>query len=365
MASQFKQAIYYADSSRPVTGNIVQRPYLSNRLIDEFGMAMDVAAFSHQFENVPAYRLVNPWKSVGLGESGSCECDRGEYRGENRTTGHVGFNAGVVQCVAENLAALAVPYSFGSFSWTLMDYLGETSPTPWPAVSSHYGLFDLAGFAKDTAGFYAAAWAATDCDAVAIGNSDWTAPVPAGAPVDVAVYTCAPSAELVVNGASLGVLPTQAGGAAVWPRVPFAAGNVSAFAVDAAGARRGAAVLRSAGAPARLRAWVESPYRARNGSRIAADGADAALLGVEVLDAAGTVVPAGALNVSFAVAGPAAVYGVANGDPADHSPAKASWRMTFHGRARAIVASTGAPGAVAVTVSAPGLPPAVVGIDAV
>ncbi len=62
-----------------MTGNIVQRPYLSGRIIDEFGLQMDVAAFSHQNDNVPDYHATAPWKAVGLGESGSCECDRGEY----------------------------------------------------------------------------------------------------------------------------------------------------------------------------------------------------------------------------------------------------------------------------------------------
>ena len=98
---------------------------------------------------------------------------------------------------------------------------------------------------------------------------------------------------------------------------------------------------------------------------IAADGGDVALLGVEVLDAAGVVCPRGGVNVSFAIAGPGAMYGVANGDPTDHSPVKGvAWRLTYHGRARALVASSGAPGAISVSASAPGLPPATVGLVA-
>jgi hypothetical protein len=124
--------LYTADNSRPITGNTVQRPYLSGRLVDEFAQAMDVQSFSHQFENVPAFHALAPWKAVGLGESGSCECDRGEYApNSNRSAGIVGFG-GVVDCVLENLAALTIPYSFGSFSWTLQDYLGETGGMDWP-----------------------------------------------------------------------------------------------------------------------------------------------------------------------------------------------------------------------------------------
>jgi len=195
---------------------------------------------------------------------------------------------------------------------------------------------------------------------ITIGNSDWTAPVPAGAPVDVAAYTCAPAAELFLNGASLGVQATIGGGAAVWRAVPFSRGNLTAVALDAGGARLGAATVLSAGAPARLRLWVESAYVARNGSEIAADGADVALLGVEVLDAAGVRVPRTPLLVSFALAGPARMYGLANGDPADHAPAKGALaRATYNGLARAIVASAapGAAGLITVTVSAPGVAP--------
>ena len=31
---------------------------------------------------------------------------------------------------------------------TGFDYRGETGPTGWPAISSHYGIFDIAGFPK-------------------------------------------------------------------------------------------------------------------------------------------------------------------------------------------------------------------------
>jgi beta-galactosidase len=235
--------------------------------------------------------------------------------------------------------------------------------------------------------YYTAAWRqggtpsgslapeSAQCAQVAIGNSDWTAPLgslAAGGAVDVAVFTCSAGAELLVNGVSRGVVPTVGGGAAVFRAVPFAPGNLTAYAVDAAGKRRGsAAVLATSGPPARLSLYVETAgyLPGRNGSVIAADGADVALLAVEVLDASGVLVPSGypALNVTFAVqqGSPAAVYGVANGDPADHSPVKGTpWRLTFHGRARLIVASTGTPGDIVVTASAEGVAPGVASLVA-
>lgn len=249
----------------------------------------------------------------------------------------------------------------------MTDYLGETSG-PWPDCSSAYGVFDLAGFPKDTAALLSAWWRG-DCASVALSPTDWTSPVAPGGAIDVAALTCAPQAELFLNGASLGVRAVPPRAATVWPRVRFAPGNLTVVARDAAGAALGAATALTAGAPAALRAWVESPFLPpRNGSVIAADGADVALVGVEVLDAAGVVCAggAGAVNVTFTVAGPGRVYGVANGDPADHSPPKAPWRLSFGGRARAIIASAaaGATGDIVVTAAAPGVRPAAVTIVA-
>lgn len=224
-------------------------------------------------------------------------------------------------------------------------------------MSSHFGLFDLAGYAKDSAGFYAAVWGQerNGCTGISIGNSDWSAPVAEGSLIDVAAYTCSPSAELLLNGVSLGVVPTVGGGAAVW-RVAFSRGNLTALARDASGAALGSATLLSAGPPARLRLWVEDSYRSRNGTVIAADGADVALLGVAVEDANGLLCPRGALNISFSIVGPAAMYGVSNGDPADHSPVKMTpWRLSFHGLARAIISSTGSVGDIFITASALGV----------
>jgi len=50
LAIQFKLAIYAADTSRPVTGNTVQTPYLSGHYVDAFSMAMDVQSFSYEYD---------------------------------------------------------------------------------------------------------------------------------------------------------------------------------------------------------------------------------------------------------------------------------------------------------------------------
>jgi beta-galactosidase len=231
----------------------------------------------------------------------------------------------------------------------------------WPCINSHFGIFDIAGFPKDSVGYYRAWWLGV-CDEVNISPSHWTAPVPLGTGISPVVFSCAASVQLYLNGvavSSTGPVAVPALGYVTFPSVNYAPGNLTAVAYDASGNTVATRTLLTAGQPASLRMWVESPYNApRNGSVIAADGQDVALLGVEVLDANGLRVPTNpGLNITFSAAGPGAIYGVANGDPSDHSPDHASWRLAFGGLARVIVASAaaGQAGPITVTASAAGV----------
>ena len=57
-----------------------------------------------------------------------------------------------------------------------------------------------------------------------------------------------------------------------------------------------------------------------------------------IVGAAGVTVGDAATTVTFAVtAGPGAIWGVGNGDPANQEPSHAPWRTSYHGLARCIV----------------------------
>ena len=373
---QFKLALYAVDPSRPVTGNTVQSPYLEGRLVDAFSQSMDVQSFSYEYNAYTAYHAAAPWKPIGGGESASCHIDRGYYGPTNSTAGHVSPDT-VWSCVQSSWQPAAeLPFVFGNFAWTGFDYYGEVYPLGAPDVSSHFGIFDLAGFDKDGTGYYRAWWRDGACDGssspvpLAISPSEWTAPVAVGARIDVTVTTCAAAVDLFVNGVRQGaagppsVMPRL--GVLTWP-VTFEPGNVTAVAYDAGGAVLATRTIITASAPYAIFAWVEDIYRGgRNGTHIAADGRDAALLGVSLVDRNGVAVPNADVNVSFGVAGPGVVIGVANGDPADRAPPKTTWRYTFHGLVRAVVASSaaGASGDIVVSVTAPGLVPAQVTLHA-
>src|ERR1019366_7010538 len=97
------------------------------------------------------------------------------------------------------------PFVAGEFVGTGFDYLGE--PTPYgnrndPARSSYFGIVDLAGFPKDRYYIYQAHWRPDFPMAHILPHWNW--PERAGQITPVHVFTSGDSAELFLNGKSLG-----------------------------------------------------------------------------------------------------------------------------------------------------------------
>lgn len=90
----------------------------------------------------------------------------------------------------------------GEFVWTGFDYLGEPTPFDEDAVSSYFGIVDLCGLPKDRFYFYRSYWR-PDVPTVHI-LPHWNWPDRVGQIVPVFVYTNGDSAELFLNGKSLG-----------------------------------------------------------------------------------------------------------------------------------------------------------------
>jgi len=260
-------------------------------------------------------------------------------------------------------AAASTDWASGNVAWTGHDYKGEPGGFNFPDVSSHFGVYDIAGFEKDRGAFYRSWWLPSGGTFVRASPQDWTAPVAVGAPVHVFVFTGAAAAEALVNGVSVaGRKPVTALGFADFGPVPFQPGNLTAVAYDQSGAVVAVDSVLSVGAPAALQLSIEDD----NGRPFAADGQDVALVRCAVVDSAGRMVPGASNKVTFTVSGPAAVYGVGNGDPANVTPDKVGrkdlpyggvWAIpTFMGLVRAIVQTQdGTPGQVVVHATATGL----------
>ena len=183
---------------------------------------------------------------------------------------------------------------------------------------------------------------------------DWNSPVPIGHALDAVIYTSAHSVELHVNGVSLGRQPVPLFGVVRYRNVTFRPGQLDAFAWDLRGNMVANATVKTTKPPARLVLTIDAPT---NKDPIRADGQDVALVRCAVVDSNGAVVPDARHNVTFSVTGPGRIYGVANGDPVDHSPDKSTWRRVFKGLARVIVQSSadGVQGLITLTADAEGL----------
>ena len=90
----------------------------------------------------------------------------------------------------------------GEFVWTGFDYLGEPTPFAREARSSYFGVVDLCGIPKDRFYLYRSYWR-PDITTVHI-LPHWNWPDYVGKKVPVFVYTNGDSAELLLNGRSLG-----------------------------------------------------------------------------------------------------------------------------------------------------------------
>jgi len=90
----------------------------------------------------------------------------------------------------------------GQFVWAGFDYLGEPTPFKQQARSSYYGIIDLCGIPKDRFYLYRSQWAPERTTIYILPHWNWPARV--GQRVPVYVYTNGDSAELFLNGRSLG-----------------------------------------------------------------------------------------------------------------------------------------------------------------
>ena len=256
----------------------------------------------------------------------------------------------------------------GEFVWTGFDYIGE--PVPYIAEGwghfekrqltraeesriSSFGIVDLVGIPKDRYYLYRSHWASEKQTIHILPHWNW--PERMGKVTPVYVYTNGDSAELFLNGRSLGKRSKDPQAPVVrdryalrWLDVAYEPGELKAIAYRD-GQELGTAVMRTAGAPARLRL---TPDR----TELVADGDDLSYLLVEAIDESGNVCPLAMNEVQFTVDGPGTIAGVGNGD--HHYPAEfdANHVSLFYGKAMLIVrTSDGTAGAIQVQAISKGL----------
>ncbi len=233
---RFRQTIRAIDTTRPVGIGCC-----FTEAVDEGQFAeLDISGWNYGSRYKPV-RAKNPDKPILYTESASALSSYGYYElppAPHKTAYDV--SAREVGSYDHNAAGWSdIPdlefdrmerdrYVGGEFVWTGIDYLGEPTPyglgiikLPQPelARSSYFGICDLMGIPKDRYYLYRAYWNKKAHTLHILPHWNW--PGREGRNVPVYVYTDGDSAELFLNGKSLG---RQVKGQA--PQLPnFAAGK--------------------------------------------------------------------------------------------------------------------------------------------
>ncbi|TRX59158.1 DUF4982 domain-containing protein [Fulvivirga sp. M361] len=232
-------------------------------------------------------------------------------------------------------------YFMGSFRWTGFDYLGESFS--WPARTMSFGVIDLAGFPTDSYYLYQSIWSDKP---MAHMLPHWTHPGLEGVEIPVVVYTNCTSAELFLNGKSLGEKPMTDELRIIW-KVPYSAGELKVVA-KTDGEVMATQTYRTAREPYAIAIDMDR-------SILSANHKDVVHAEITIVDRNGVAVPGAGNLLNFEIEGPARLIGVENGDILDLSPHKVSYRKTFNGKCLAIIQSTGADGDFELKVTSEGL----------
>ncbi len=230
----------------------------------------------------------------------------------------------------------------GMYIWTGWDYVGEPTPYPWPAISSYFGLIDLAGFPKDTYYFYQSEWTRKPMLHL-FPHWNWKP----GTDVDVWSYFNGDEVELFLNGKSLGTKRKNADEFQVVWRVPFEPGVLKAVS------RRNGKVeltkeIRTAEEPAKIVLTADR-------QTIKADGSDLSFITIKVVDKNGTVVPHADNVIGLDIEGVGFVAGLDNGNQISHEPFKTNLKKAFHGQLMALIQSNSKAGRITVRARSEGL----------
>jgi beta-galactosidase len=323
------------DDSRPYTSALVH-DWPGN----EAGGFEDIIGVNYNENKFDAIHSHYPRTPMFGSEETNQKTTRGEYA-DNAVTGMCsGYNM-------SNKGWLAVinrSFMCGSFTWTGFDYRGEPNPYGWPEVSNNTGLMDLAGFPKDRYYYFESCW--SDKPMVHLMPDGWNPAGQEGKTIRVVAFSNARQVELFLNGRSLGAKNVPHDDIVEW-KVPYQAGRLEAKAYTN-GKTVAAEVEETTGAPARI---VLSPAC----KTLRANGEDAVVVPVSILDDKGRLVPDASNRVTFQPTGGGRIVGVGNGNPADHDTDRASERNAFHGHCIAVIQAGTQPDKLQLTASSPGL----------
>jgi len=230
------------------------------------------------------------------------------------------------------------PWVIGEFVWTGFDYLGEPTPydESWPSRSSYFGMCDLAGIPKDRYFLYRSRWNTEKPTLHLLPHWNWESRE--GQTTPVFVYTNYESAELFLNGKSLGVqkknkATPQNRYRLMWMDVKYEPGTLKVVAYDQNGKAVAEETKTTAGKPYRI---VLDPDR----KQITADGKDISFVTATVVDKDGNPCPTANNRLDFEIKGEGIFKAVCNGDATSLEMFDKPTMKLFSGKLVILVQST-------------------------
>jgi beta-galactosidase len=396
LAEEHRSIIHSEDPTRPCTAAVSS--YKAG--FSGFQNHFDVFGWNYKPDNYWRFRATNSAVPLFGSETSSTVSSRGEYffpvpesfNGKNNKTALADFQVSSYDLFVPGWATSPDsefrgeernPFVAGEFVWTGFDYLGE--PTPYnadvsnllnysnpedkakakkeldeigkihvPSRSSYFGIVDLAGFKKDRFYLYQAHWRPDFPMAHILPHWNW--PERVGQATPVFVYTSGDSAELFLNGKSLGKKTKGTNEFRLrWNDVVYEPGELKAFAYKN--------VKPWATDSVKTTGAAEKLLLAADHSEIAADGKDLSFITATVVDKDGLQVPRAKNHIKFSIEGAGEIVATDNGDATSFESFQAPERNAYNGLALVIVrAKPGAAGALKLTATADGLAPATVEI---
>ncbi|CAM4430832.1 beta-galactosidase [Pedobacter westerhofensis] len=358
------------DPTRPVTMGMDR---IDNALNNNFASAVDIPGFNYKPARYEEANTRLPQGFILGTETASTVSSRGVYKfpvqflknkvyDDNQSSSYDFESCTWSQIPDDEFVKQDdMQYVLGEFVWTGFDYLGEPTPydEKWPSHSSYFGILDLAGMPKDRYYLYRSRWN-TEKQTLHI-LPHWTFPGREGLVTPVFVYTSYPSAELFVNGKSMG-RQTKSNTSSttryrlMWNEVKYEPGSLKVVAYDQSGKAVAEEFVHTAGKPDHLVLEADK-------NNLAADGKDLSYVTVKVVDKEGNLCPDASNELMFKVAGAGKFKVTANGDASSLELFHLPHMKAFKGMLVATVQSGSAPGKITLNVSSKGLKTGILILD--
>ncbi len=196
----------------------------------------------------------------------------------------------------------------GVIFWTGFDYRGEPTPFAYPAIASQFGILDTCGFPKDSY-YYLKSWWTKEPVLHLFPHWNWKGRE--GEPIEVRLHSNCVTAELYLNGTSLGEKSMPINGHLSWD-VPYTPGRLEVIGKWADGSV-GRGQLSTTGEPHHIELSADR-------IQLSPDRNEVAMVTVKVVDEEGRGVPGAEHEIRFEFEGNGKILGVGNGNPSSLEP---------------------------------------------